>query len=47
LERDDSGAGGSFNEFTRIAGTETDSIGFAGGNETRPVNASVNYIIKY
>jgi hypothetical protein len=47
LEQDDSGTGGSYNEFTRTPGSITDSIGFTGGSETRPVNAYVNYIIKY
>jgi len=47
LEQDDSGTGGSHNEFTRTPGSVADSIGFTGGSETRPVNAYVNYIIKY
>jgi microcystin-dependent protein len=47
LQGDDSGSGSSYQEYTRIPGTSTDSIAYTGGNETRPVNAYVNYIIKH
>lgn len=47
LQGDDSGAGGSYQEYTRIPGSSADSILAAGGNETRPLNVYVNYIIKY
>ncbi|MBC7390812.1 MAG: tail fiber protein [Opitutaceae bacterium] len=59
IEGDDSGSGGSFNEFTQAPGSNTDGIEAAGdhshnlninnsgGNESRSRNASVYYIIKY
>ena len=47
LQGDDQGSGGSYDEYTRISGSSTDSIQATGGNETRPINAYVNYIIKY
>ena len=58
-EGDDSGSGGSNAEYTRAGGSVTDAIGSAGdhnhtfttssngGNETRPDNAYVYFIIKY
>jgi len=48
-EQDDSGTGGSHREFTRTPGPVPlpNPIGATGGNETRPLNAYVNYIIKY
>lgn len=58
-EGDDSGSGGSNDEYTRTGGTVTDAIQAAGnhshtitvqnsgGSETRPINAGVFYIIKY
>jgi hypothetical protein len=47
LEGDDSGSGGSYNEFTQVPGVNAAPIEASGGNETRPVNANVNFIIKY
>jgi microcystin-dependent protein len=47
LQNDDSGSGHSFQEYTRIAGSSTDSIQSTGGSETRPMNAYVNYLIKF
>lgn len=59
IEGDDSGSGGSHPEYTRIGGHVDGAIGWAGnhahglninssgGNETRPKNANVWYIIKY
>lgn len=47
LEGDDEGTGGSNDEYTRAGGSSTDSIEATGGSETRPINAYVNYIIKY
>jgi hypothetical protein len=46
-EGDDSGTGGSANEFTFRTGFVTNAMSFEGGSETRPINAYVNYIIKY
>lgn len=59
LEGDDSGNGGSNSEYTRTGGHVDGAIGWSGnhahtlninnsgGNETRPKNANVWYIIKY
>ena len=47
LEGDDSGGGGSYKEFTEAPGSSDTVIEATGGSETRPVNAYVNYIIKY
>jgi microcystin-dependent protein len=47
LQGDDSGSGHSFQEYTRTAGPNTDSIQSTGGSETRPMNAYVNYLIKF
>jgi hypothetical protein len=49
-ESDDSGYGGSYSEFTFTGGSFNDAsspINYRGGNETRPSNAYVHYIIKY
>lgn len=47
-EQDDSSYGGSYNEFTMVPGSFNEGfpIDYHGGNETRPVNAYVNFIIK-
>jgi microcystin-dependent protein len=47
LQDDDSGSGRSFQEYTRAPGQSADSIKATGGNESRPKNAYVNYLIKY
>jgi len=49
-EGDDSGFGGSYNEWTHAPGPRLGDLSPVmkrGGNETRPANAYVNYIIKY
>lgn len=49
LDRDDKGGGGGAKEFTQSSNKShwTPPIDFAGGNETRPKNAYVNYLIKF
>lgn len=49
-EGDDSGYGGSYSEFTFTGGSYVGAaspVNNRGGNETRPSNAYVHYIIKY
>lgn len=49
VERDDSGSGGSYNEYTQVGGSDTGVIGYTGGNqahETRPPYYALAFIMR-